>query len=52
MIVSAGVPIVSIHASRTGGDIDGIGVALGDWRFNPRLPHGRRHIRKSSSPVQ
>ena len=32
---------VSIHASRTGGDFRRYSIA-NVWRFNPRLPHGRR----------
>ncbi len=37
--------IVSIHASRTGGDIKIVAEWLQEPCFNPRLPHGRRPIR-------
>ncbi len=35
---------VSIHASRTGGDITGEWQRSMGYRFNPRLPHGRRPV--------
>ena len=35
---------ISIHASLTGGDRFGLDKIAGHWNFNPRLPHGRRHI--------
>ena len=34
---------VSIHASRVGGDAAAASAAPSTYRFNPRLPRGRRH---------
>ncbi len=43
---------VSIHASRTGGDLDKLIAENRIVCFNPRLPHGRRRLRVSiNSPM-
>ena len=36
------LPKVSIHAPRTGGDINFKVKCRSNWRFNPRPPHGGR----------
>ena len=36
---------ISIHAPRTGSDLPCRAPSFARWHFNPRSPHGERHIR-------